>query len=402
MREIRQSDAPADTMPFRLKMLLSAACCLTLANIYYAQPIIESIAADLGLDISMSGLSVSVTQAGYCLAVLFLVPLGDVIENKQFIVLLVVCAAVALALAALSKTPATFLAATFFIGMASCAVQVVIPMGIGLASGRERGSLAGMMMSGAILGISLARPAASWLTGMFGWRAAYIMGACLMSVLSIILLRYLPVKRGSAGRLSYPAIMRSMGTLFVSVHGLRPRLLIMFSVFFAFGMFWSTAPIYARDVLGFTHADIALFSLLSLVTPLCALFAGKMVDMGRGYRMAVIGMSMLAGAFLMTMGLETYAFFIVPVVLLLDPGTQMAIVVVHQSVLTLTFEARSRLNALCIGFNITGGAIGASLGPWLYSRLGWSSVAVAGALMVIFAFALNYYVKRGIPSKEIV
>ena len=67
----------ASTMTRGMVMLFAFCCGAIVANIYYAQPIIELIAPDIGLTPAMASLIVSLTQIGYALGLFFLVPLGD-------------------------------------------------------------------------------------------------------------------------------------------------------------------------------------------------------------------------------------------------------------------------------------------------------------------------------------
>ena len=375
------------------KLLFSASCCVILANIYYAQPILSAIAADLGLEQSVSGMIVSLTQAGYCLGVLLLVPLGDSLENKKLVLILVLCATGALLLGSFSRSVPMFFLSTFLVGASSCAVQIILPMGIGLASEKERGGFAGMMMAGAILGIVLSRPVASLITDLAGWRAVYLTAACMTALLVVLMSRHFPRKFSSQERLSYMEILRSMVRLMSTVTGLWPRLFIMFSVFAAFTMFWSTAPLYLREA-GFSHTDIALLSLTSLIAPLCALLAGQMVDRGLGYQTVMVSTAMMATAFLLPFGLGTCSFMMIVMILMLEPGAHMTNVVTQQTVLLQNAEARSRLNALCICFNISGGALGACLGPWLYIRTNWNVVVAVGGFLGAVGFLLNWYANR--------
>lgn len=382
-------------MPAGLKYLLASACCLVLANIYYAQPVIADIAAGIGLEASAGGLIVTMAQIGYCIGVLFLVPLGDLLENRRLIAVLVFCAAGALVAVGASAGITLFFGSMFFVGLFSAVVQIIIPLGVGLAAPHERGRIVGLIMAGAILGIVLARPAASWMTGLFGWRFMYFLSAGLIAVVGLLLLRGLPVRKPAAGRVSYPAIFRSMAKLLVSLPGLRPRLFLMAFSFTGFTFFWAAAPIVLREALHFSHSDIALFSLASFAAPPCALLAGRLVDRGFGFGLTLATACMIAAAFLVTPVFGICAGLFLIAVLLLDPGVNMTNVIVQQSVLSLIPEARSRLNALCVSFAFAGGSIGSSLGPWLYSHYGWSTTAYCGASLAAVVFLLSLYLKSG-------
>ena len=92
--------------------LLATACGLLAANVYYSQPIAGSIAVSLGLAPAKTGLIVALTQAGFGAGLLLIVPLGDLIENRRLILMLIGVSAVALLGCALSTRPLTYLSAS--------------------------------------------------------------------------------------------------------------------------------------------------------------------------------------------------------------------------------------------------------------------------------------------------
>lgn len=391
MRTGHKNGTAGQSMPVRLKFLLPFACCLILANIYYAQPILTDIAASMGMDVAASGIIVTMIQIGYGMGVLFLVPLGDLVENRRLISCMIIGAAAALFMAGCSTNVTGFLAATFCVGLFSAAMQVIVPFAIALAAEHERGKIIGQVMAGAILGMVLARPVSSMTTSSIGWRPVYFVAALLMLIFGIILIRLLPHKAPSIRGIGYPAMFRSMGKLLWEVPRLPVRLVLMAMVFMGFTMFWSTAPIVLQKTLLFSHTDIALFSLAGLVTPPCAILAGRLIDRGLAHILMFVGISMIAAAYMITalFSLYTAAFFMA--VLFLDPGVNMTNVAIQQHVLASIPEARSRLNALCVAFTFGGGAAGSALGPWLFTVFDWNFVALAGAALMFVPFILNLF-----------
>ena len=71
-----------------LVLLVATACGLAAANLYYAQPLAGLIGASLGLSPAATGLIVTLTQIGYGLGLLFIVPLGDLVENRLLVLVL--------------------------------------------------------------------------------------------------------------------------------------------------------------------------------------------------------------------------------------------------------------------------------------------------------------------------
>lgn len=373
-----------------LKLLLSFSCCLILANLYTAQPILVDIAQDIGLDLAAGGMIVTMAQIGYCLGVLFLVPLGDLVDNRRLIAGLVLAASAALLMAGASTQATCFLAAMFCIGLFSSAVQVIIPFGAGLARASERGRVVSLIASGAILGIVLSRPAASALTGIFGWRVCYYLPSLLLAVLGVILLTHLPRQQpATTTRTPYPVMLQSMVSMVRHMPTLRHRLVFMALFFSCFTMFWATAPMVLKDVLSFSHAEIALISLASLAAPPCVILAGRLADKGHGTLITLAGVCIAGSAFLLSPLFGISAVIFVLSVILLDSGVHMTNAVMQLGILSLLPDSRSRLNALCIASTFCGGALGSSFGPWVYSHFGWLAVAGIGVAISITALGVQ-------------
>jgi predicted MFS family arabinose efflux permease len=144
-------------------LTLAAACGLLVANIYYAQPLIAEIAQSLGLATGAAGLIVTMSQIGYGLGLLFVVPLGDLVENRRLILISATLSGVALACAAFAPSAGVFLTCAAVIGLGSVAVQILIPLAAHLAPDATRGRVVGMVSSGLMIGIMLARPVSSFI-----------------------------------------------------------------------------------------------------------------------------------------------------------------------------------------------------------------------------------------------
>ncbi|MFI4980404.1 MAG: MFS transporter, partial [Nevskiales bacterium] len=252
----------ATTEPTRvstgLVLLLAAACGIIVANLYYAQPLVGPIGAAIGLDARASGLVVTLTQIGYGLGLLFIVPLGDIVENRRLVVsaLLVVCCAVLVA--GLSTSAQVFLAAAFVLGLSSVAAQVLVPYAAHLAPPEQRGRVVGNVMSGLLLGIMLARPLSSLIADAWGWHAVFLGSAGLIFVLVITLLRVLPPRHPAPGP-GYGALLRSMWMLARTTPILRRRALYQACLFGAFSLFWTTVPLLlAGPAFGLTQIGYGL------------------------------------------------------------------------------------------------------------------------------------------------
>ena len=187
------ADKPAiSTM---LTLLLATACGAIAANVYYAQPLVEPISQALGMTPKAAGLIVTVTQVGYGLGLLLVVPLADRVENRMLILASMGLAIVSLLAAAVAPSAMLFLTAAFFVGVGSIAVQILVPYASHLAPPETRGQVVGNVMSGLTLGSMLARPIASFVTELLSWHAVFVLSAGVMIVLALVLGRALARRR---------------------------------------------------------------------------------------------------------------------------------------------------------------------------------------------------------------
>ena len=68
--------APSTLSP-RVVLLFAIACGLAVGNVYYAQPLLDAMARTFDLPPATVGIIITLTQVGYGLGLLLLVPLGD-------------------------------------------------------------------------------------------------------------------------------------------------------------------------------------------------------------------------------------------------------------------------------------------------------------------------------------
>ena len=195
-----------------LMCFLAACCGLIVANIYYAQPLVGPISLSLGMTPEASGLIVTLTQIGYVIGLLLVVPLADRLENRSLISAMVLLLALASLGTALSDSPLTFLACSLVIGIGAVAVQIIVPLAAHLAAPARRGQVVGNVMGGLMFGIMLARPVSSFVADLVSWRAMFFISAGLMVALVLVMRRVIP-RRVPTASMGYLALLRSMAAL---------------------------------------------------------------------------------------------------------------------------------------------------------------------------------------------
>lgn len=376
-----------------LTFLLAAACGLIIANIYYAQPLAGPISASLGLSVQAAGLIVTLTQIGYGLGLLLIVPLGDLIENRRLTLTLLGIATLALLGAGLSTHPLPFLLSVWGIGLGTVAVQVLVPYAAHMAPEAARGRVVGNVMSGVMLGIMLARPAASFITQISSWHVVFYGSAATMLLLATVLAKALP-ERMPGGRLRYGELLASMLKLAGTTPVLRRRALYHAGLFASFSLFWTTIPLLlASSAFGLSQGGIALFALAGLAGAVAAPIAGRIADRGRSRPATGGAMLIVVVAFLMThiapSGSDQALGLLVAAAILLDFGVAAHMTLAQRAIFELGAELRARLNGLYMTIFFVGGAVGSALGGWAYAHGGWM---VASMIGVVFpALALAYF-----------
>ncbi|MEK2608415.1 MFS transporter [Pseudomonas shirazensis] len=373
-----------------LVTLLAFCCGAIVANIYYAQPIVALIAPDLGLSAEHASLIVSLTQLGYALGLLLLVPLADLVENRRLMVATAVLACISLVLAGTSSNGqgGLFLGYALLIGFSSVSVQMLIPLAAHLAPEQQRGRVVGNIMGGLLLGILLARPLASVVADHFGWRTVFIGAAGIMLAIILLLALTLP-RRVPEHKASYAQLMASLAGLLRRYPVLRQRSLYQALMFAAFSLYWTAVPMALSGEHGLSQSQIAVFALVGAVGAVAAPLAGRLADAGHARRGSLLALVLAPLALLL--GLSAPGFSVVGLALsgvLLDFAMQMNMVIGQREVYALDPASRGRLNALYMTSIFVGGAAGSALASPLYEQLGWHGVALVGAGLPLLALGI--------------
>jgi predicted MFS family arabinose efflux permease len=372
-----------------ITFVLAMACGLIAANIYYGQPLAGSISAALGLSAQATGLIVTLTQIGYGLGLLLIVPLGDLIENRRLALTMIGVATLGLLGAAMSTEALPFFVAALFIGLGSVAVQVLVPYAAHMAPEAVRGRVVGNVMSGLMLGIMLARPVSSFIAGLSSWHMVFFLSAGAMVALALLLWRTLP-RRVPVAKLRYGELLASMGHLAATTPILQRRALYQACLFAAFSLFWTTTPLLlAGPAFQLSHTGIALFALAGVAGAVASPIAGRLADRGWTRSASVLAMLSVAVAFAMTHLGEagsTWALgLLVAAAILLDFGVSTNLVLGQRAIFALGAEHRSRLNGLYMATFFAGGAIGSALGGWAFAQGGWPLASWIGFALPVAA-----------------
>ncbi|MCY0914215.1 MFS transporter [Massilia antarctica] len=372
----------AGDMSSGMVLLLAVAAGLIVANLYYAQTLVGPISRATGLSAGAAGLIVTLTQIGYTLGLLFIVPLGDVLENRRLVIGALLLTAIALLTAAFCTSGWVFLAAALAIGLGSVAAQVLVPFAAHLTREATRGQVVGKVVSGLLLGIMLARPVASLVADASNWHVVFGGAAVLILVLAAVLRVKLP-QRVPQSALPYARLIGSLWTLFKATPVLRRRAAYQAGLFGAFSLFWTVTPMMlSGPQFQLSQTGIAIFALVGMAGAIASPIAGRLADAGKTLPATGVALALGVSAFalpLLIPGSRDVALAVLVVAsIILDMGVAASLVLGQRAIFGMAPEVRSRLNALYLALFFAGGALGSALGGWVFATYGWHTVLLAG------------------------
>lgn len=383
-----EADSPPAAIPVlssRMIFLFSLTSALAVANVYSAQPLLESIAASLQVSPGTIGTVVTATQSGYALGLIFLVPLGDCVNRKKLVITQLLLSVLALIIAAVAPDLMTLLCAMLLVGLMAVVTQLMVAWAAMLASPEQRGQVVGSVTSGIVIGILLARFVSGMIADLAGWRAVYLTAACLLLLTSLILAKVLPATAGQTQRTSYPHLLLSVFRLFLTEPQLRKRGILALLIFAAFSMLWSSM-VLPLTALSLSHTQTGMFGLAGLAGALAASRAGAWADLGLGQRATGLALVLLTFSWLPIAALHTSLLLLIFGVILLDFAVQTVHVINQSLIVAARPEAASRLVGAYMCFYSLGSALGAIAATQLYTHWGWQAVCYAGAAVSASAF----------------
>ncbi|MEW1960574.1 MFS transporter [Kineococcus sp. NPDC059986] len=384
-----------------LLLLMAVTTGLTVGGNYVNQPLLDTIAADLGVGDGRAAALVTVAQVSYGLGLLLVVPLGDLLERRRLLVTLAVLAAVGHAVCALAPTYAVLVVGTAVAGVFSVAAQVLVPFAAELAEPGREGRAVGTVMSGLLIGALLARSVSGALAEVWGWHAPYALVAVGLLVIAVLLRRRLPRVTPTAEG-GYFATLASAARLVVELPRLRTRALLGGLGFAGVSVLFATTTfLLAGPRFGLSELQIGLVGLAGVAGASMASLAGRMADAGKGQWATGIGAVGLVATWGL-LGLSSSVWLTSLLLFVLGFGlADMFLQAVHVSnqnvVYPLRPDARARLNSVYMTTYFAGGALGSAVGSAAWGAGGWPLVSAVGAgfgVLVVLVWFLDLRLER--------
>jgi predicted MFS family arabinose efflux permease len=373
-------------------ILLMAACGATsVANVYYVQPLLDAVANDFSISNAAVGGVITATQLGCALALLFVVPLGDLLNRRVLLCVELALLAFMLLVVSVSPSPILLLIGMAGLGLLGTAVtQGIIAYAATLSSPSERGRTIGTIQSGVLVGILGARSLAGVVADLAGWRTVFVVSALLAGAMLLAFLRSLPRLSIAPTKLKYPQLLLSMLNLLANERVLQVRGVLGMMVFAAFGAFWSALVLPLRaEPYQLPYTVIGAFGLLGIAGALAAARAGRLADRGLGEQTTCLALLCMIVAWAPIALLPHSLLVLCLGIVLLDLGGQ-AVHVINQSMIFKTRpEMHSRLVGCYMLFYAAGLGLGAIAATYAFSQAGWAGVCWLG--LGISASALAFW-----------
>ncbi|WP_422732208.1 MFS transporter [Leclercia pneumoniae] len=384
---------PAHAISRWVILLLAIGAGFSVASIYYAQPLLPLMGSDLHLSIEGMGLVPTLTQAGYAIGILFLLPLGDRHDRRTLILLKSTALALVLLASSLVTELHSLLIVSLLIGMAATMAQDIVPAAAILAPEGKQGKTVGTVMTGLLLGILLSRTVSGIIGEAFGWRVMYQLAAASIALIGVVMWAVLP-RFAIHSTLSYPALMRSMAHLWRRYPALRRAALAQGFLSIAFSAFWSTLAVMLLERYQLGSAVAGGFGIAGAAGALAAPLAGGLADKLGAGKVTQLGAALVtvsfALMFLMPMlGVHGQLILIAVSAVGFDLGLQSSLVAHQNLVYSLEPQARGRLNALLFTVVFIGMALGSALGTKVYALAGWPAVVALATLTGAIALVIR-------------
>ncbi|MFE6679169.1 MFS transporter [Streptomyces sp. NPDC057729] len=390
---------PASAQAKRTTLLFAVASGAAVANVYFAQPLLVTLSRDFGISAATVGVVVTLTQIGYGLGLFLLVPLGDLVDRRSLVVTQLALLAAALIATGTAATAPILLTALAAVGLLAVVTQTLVVFAASLSAPERRGRAVGLVTSGIVVGILLARTVSGALADFAGWRSVYLTSAVLTLVLALALYRVLPRRPAAPSAMRYTRLLRSTLMLFAEERVLRVRALLALLIFAAFSTLWSCVALpLSAPPLSLSHTAIGAFGVAGAAGALAAAPAGRLHDRGLAGRTTGIALGLLTASWL-PLALTRQSLWALAIgAVLLDLAVQ-AVHVTNQSLIyAVRPDAGSRLIGGYMIFYSVGSAMGALASTTVYARAGWGAVCLLGAAFSALALVVWAATRTGMPA----
>ena len=380
-------------IPGYLLLILAIISGLAVANLYYNQPLLNDICRDLKVSEFTANLIPMVTQIGYACGLLFIIPLGDLYNRRNIIVVNFSLLSLSMVSIALSGNIGLVLASSLITGICSVMPQIFIPIASQFSKPEHKSKNVGVLVSGLLTGILGSRVISGIVGEYWGWRTMYYIAAVIMFVCIFVVIRVIPDMTVNY-KGTYKELMQSLMKIFRQRPDIRLSSLRAGLCFGSFLCLWtclafklSGAPLYAGNNV------IGMMGLCGVAGALTASIVGRYVRILGVKRLNYIGCIIIIVAWgIMYFLQNTYTGFIVGI-MLMDVGMQCVQLSNQTYVLTSVPNASNRVNTIFMTTYFVGGALGTFLAGSFWHYMQWAGVVIVGVSLTIVSLLITRFAK---------
>ena len=370
-----------------LAILFAICSGLAIGNLYWAQPLLVQIMNGFGLPAANGGLLVTATQIGYAIGIFFIVPLGDFVQRKKLISIVMFLTTITLISCALAPSFIILALSLFSMGIVTISGQIILPLAGDLSKEEERGHIVGIVSSGITTGILFSRFASGIIAGLWGWRSVYIIAAVLNFIMVLAIIYILPEISRKNKLDSYKKLLLSVFTTF-NRHKTLPKILLHSGLIFGlvFNIFWTSLTfLLSGQPFNYNTFQIGLVSLAGLTAAVFGVGIGKLQD--KGLSVPAMGVFIFITLISMICGYIFYESILAVILIaaVLSVAVQGISVLSQARLFNLSGSERSRLNTVFVVSNFIFGAVGSALASLLWSLGGWQYVMMGASLISVMA-----------------
>lgn len=391
---MKQTLKENEGLPAPILWTLAIVAGISVANIYYSQPLLNMISQELGVSEFKTNLISMVTQIGYALGLLFIVPLGDLYQRKKIIITSFTILILSLLTIAIAPGIHLILAASLFTGICSVMPQIFIPIASQFSIPKNKGRNVGLVVSGLLTGILGSRVISGLVGELFGWREMYYIAAGIMLICSIVVIKVLPkIQPNFKG--TYGGLMKSLFSLLKEYPELRIYSIRAALAFGSFLAMWSCLAFKMGSAPFFAGSNvIGMLGLCGIAGELSASLVGKYVKKVGVRRFNFIGCGLILLAwFLFFVGENSY-IWIVAGIIIIDIGMQCIQLSNQTSIFELNPKASNRINTIFMTTYFLGASTGTFLAGTFWQAYGWHGVIGTGVILTISSLFITIFNKK--------
>ena len=366
-------------------ILMAVAAGICSGSNYFSQPLIHSMAVALHLSETTIAWVPTLAQIAYASGLLLLMPLGDILEKRRLLFILMLLASMGLLISGFSSHIGLIMLGTLITGLFSVSAQLLLPLAASLVPIQHSGRVVGFLISGLMIGILLARSLSGLMSTLFEWNIIYLICGFLLLFIAIILYNKIGSFPATQSE-SYFKTIRSIPVIFKENQRLRRRTYIGFLTFAGISMTFTTMSLLlAPAPYNFSDFSIGLFGFVGIIVTFIANFSGKYIDQGYIHKISICcGLGLIFSWFLFSLLPFSFIYYVIATVLIYS--CLSAVHVTNQSIVfKLNQQLKSRFNAIYMTGYFTGGAVGTTAGSYAWRHFGWNGVCILGIIFAVLA-----------------